>query len=120
MARLRRFRLPCDLPRENDREWTQIGYKQRKVGRSSGRPLDASRHTGGGHSGARHMVLATCGTDRKVAADGIRAVVDESSCAVGWQRVRHLGRNNWIWQLPDDVAGRAQHLDLENGNLTRP
>ena len=37
MARLRRFRLPCDFPRENDREWTQMGYllgqKQRKVGR---------------------------------------------------------------------------------------
>ena len=31
------------------------------------------------------MVLAACGDDRKAAADGIRAVIDESSCAVGWR-----------------------------------
>ena len=41
MARLRRFRLPCDYPRENDREWTQMGYllgqKQRKQQRPHSR-----------------------------------------------------------------------------------
>jgi hypothetical protein len=41
MARLRRFRLPCDFPRENDREWTQMGYllgqKQRKQQRPHSR-----------------------------------------------------------------------------------
>ena len=31
------------------------------------------------------MVLAACGADRKTAADGIRAVFDESGGAVGWR-----------------------------------
>jgi hypothetical protein len=30
------------------------------------------------------VVQAARGADRKTAADGIRAIIDESSCAVGW------------------------------------
>ena len=44
-----------------------------------------SRHAGSLQRGARRVVLAACGADRKAAADGIRAVIDESSCAVGWR-----------------------------------
>jgi hypothetical protein len=31
------------------------------------------------------MVLAACGADRKTAADGNRAIIDESGGAVGWR-----------------------------------
>ena len=31
------------------------------------------------------MVLAACGADRKTAADGMRAIFDESGGAVGWR-----------------------------------
>src|SRR6266699_2924726 len=43
-----------------------------------------SRHAGSVQRGAWHVVLAARGADRKTAADGIRAVIDESSCAVVW------------------------------------
>jgi hypothetical protein len=44
------------------------------------------------------MVLAACGANRKAAADGMRAIIDESSCAVGWCAV--------------DQASRSQQLDM--------
>jgi hypothetical protein len=61
-----------------------FGQKRRKVGRlAAGRSM-LSRHAGSVQRGAWHVVLAARGADRKTAADGIRAVIDESSCAVGW------------------------------------
>src|SRR6516162_8102622 len=48
--------------------------------------------------GAWHVVLAARGADRKTAADGIRAVIDESSCAVVW--------------CATDPASWSQQLDL--------
>ena len=41
-----------------------------------------SRHAGGGQRGAWHVVLAARGADRKTAADGIRAVIDQLSRAL--------------------------------------
>ena len=37
-----------------------------------------TRHAGGGQRRARHVVLAACSADRKTAADGMRAIIDES------------------------------------------
>jgi hypothetical protein len=37
-----------------------------------------SRHAGSVQRGAWHMVLAARGADRKTAADGMRAIIDES------------------------------------------
>src|SRR5262245_16876548 len=57
-----------------------------KEGRSAaaaGRSM-LSCYAGSVQRGAWHMVLAARGADRKTAADGIGAVIDESSCAVGW------------------------------------
>jgi hypothetical protein len=75
-----------------------------KEGRSASAPGRSmlSRHAGGGQRGARHMVLAARGDDRKTAADGIRAVIDESSCAVGW---RATGSASWPQQLDLAIAG---------------
>ena len=47
------------------------------------------------------MVLAACGADRKTAADGMRAVFDESGGAVGW---RATGSAFWPQQLDLAVA----------------
>jgi hypothetical protein len=44
------------------------------------------------------MVLAACGADRKAAADGMRAIIDESGGAVGWRAT--------------GSASRPQQLDL--------
>jgi hypothetical protein len=44
-----------------------------------------SRHAGSVQRGAWHVVLVARGADRKTAAVGIRAVIDEPSCAVGWR-----------------------------------
>ena len=61
-----------------------------------------SRHAGGGQHGAWHMVLAACGADRKTAADGMRAIFDESGGAVGW---RATGSASWPQQLDLAIAG---------------
>jgi hypothetical protein len=126
MARLRRFRLPCDFPRENDREWTQMGYllgqKQRKVGRlqrQAARCFLVTREGDTAELGTwcwPRVVLI----ERRPLTESERSSMNRAARSVGAQRVRRLGRNNWIWRLPDDVAGRAQHVDLKNGNLTRP
>ena len=126
MARLRRFRLPCDFPRENDREWTQMGYllgqKQRKVGRlqrQAARCFLVTREADTAELGTwcwPRVVLI----ERRPLTESERSSMNRAARSVGAQRVRRLGRNNWIWRLPDDVAGRAQHVDLKNGNLTRP
>jgi hypothetical protein len=42
------------------------------------------------------MVLAACGADRKAAADGMRAIIDESGGAVVW---RATGSASWPQQL---------------------
>jgi hypothetical protein len=44
-----------------------------------------SRHAGGEQHEAGHMVLAECSADRKAAADGMRAIIDESGGAIGWR-----------------------------------
>jgi hypothetical protein len=44
-----------------------------------------SRHAGSVQRGAWHVVLAARGADRKTAADGMRAIIDESGGAVGWR-----------------------------------
>ena len=48
------------------------------------------------------MVLAACGADRKTAADGMRAVFDESCSAVGWCAT---GSAFWPQQLDLAIAG---------------
>jgi hypothetical protein len=35
-----------------------------------------------------------------------RSSMNRAVRSVGARRVRRLGRNNWIWRLPDDVAAR--------------
>src|SRR5262249_45065178 len=57
--------------------------KEGRSGAAAGRSM-LSRHAGSVQRGAWHVVLAARGADRKTAADGIRAVIDESSCAVVW------------------------------------
>ena len=49
------------------------------------------------------MVLAACSADRKAAADGMRAIFDESGGAVGW---RTTGSAPWPQQLDLAIAGR--------------
>ena len=48
------------------------------------------------------MVLAARGADRKAAADGMRAIIDESGGAVGW---RATGSASWPQQLDLAIAG---------------
>jgi hypothetical protein len=48
------------------------------------------------------MVLAVRGADRKPAADGMRAIIDESGGAVGW---RATGSAFWAQQLGLAIAG---------------
>jgi hypothetical protein len=45
--------------------------------------------------------------------NGMRAIIDESGGAVGWRATRRLGRNNWIWRLPDDVASRWRRRKVD-------
>ena len=61
-----------------------------------------SRHAGSLQRGARHVVLAACGADRKAAADGMRAIFDKSGGAVGW---RATGSASWPQQLDLAIAG---------------
>jgi integrase len=49
------------------------------------------------------VVLAACDADRKAAADGMRAFIDESGGAVGW---RATGSASWPQQLDLAIAGR--------------
>jgi hypothetical protein len=37
-----------------------------------------------------------------------RSSMNRAARSVGAQRVRRVGRNNWIWRLPDDVAARCR------------
>ena len=112
MARLRRFRLPCDFPRENDREWTQMGYllgqKQRKVGRLQRQAArcflvtqEASSVELGTWCWPRVMLI-----EKRPLTECERSSMNRAVRSVGARRVRRLGRNNWIWRLPDDVAAR--------------
>ena len=48
------------------------------------------------------MVLAARGADREAAADGMRAIIDESRRAVGW---RATGSAAWPQQLDLAIAG---------------
>jgi hypothetical protein len=48
------------------------------------------------------MVLAARGADRKAAADGMRAIIDESGSAVGW---RATGSASWSQQLDLAIVG---------------
>ena len=48
------------------------------------------------------MVLAARGADRKTAADGMRAIIDELGGAVGW---RAMGSASWSQQLDLAIAG---------------
>jgi hypothetical protein len=75
-----------------------------KEGRSAPAPGCSmlSRHAGGGQRGARDMVLAARGADRKAAADGMRAIIDESGGAVGW---RATVSASWSQQLDLAIAG---------------
>ena len=53
------------------------------------------------------MVLAARDADRKALADGIRAVIDDSSCAVVW---RATGSASWPQQLDLAIAGTRIRL----------
>jgi hypothetical protein len=57
--------------------------KESRSAPAAGRPM-LSHHAGSVQRGAWHVVLAARDADRKTAADGIRAVIDESAGAVGW------------------------------------
>ena len=61
-----------------------------------------SCHAGSVQRAAWHVVLATRGADRKAAADGMRAIIDESGGAVGW---RATGSASWPQQLDLAIAG---------------
>jgi hypothetical protein len=67
-----------------------FGHKRRKVGRLQRQ------------AAAWHVMLAARGADRKTAADGIRAVIDESSCAVVWCATDPA---SWPQQLDLTIAG---------------
>ena len=80
-----------------------FGQKRRKVGRLQRQAARCFLVT----QEASSVELGTwCwpprGADRKTAADGIRAVIDESSCAVGW---RATGSASWPQQLDLAIAG---------------
>jgi hypothetical protein len=75
-----------------------------KEGRSASAPGRSmlSRHAGSVQRGAQHEVLAARGADRKTAADGIRAVIDDLSRAV----VRcATGSASWSQQLDPAIVG---------------
>jgi hypothetical protein len=69
-----------------------------------------SRHAGSIQRGAWHVVLAARGADRKAAADGMRAIIDESGGAVGW---RATGSASWPQQL-DLAIDAAVECFLQN------
>ena len=75
-----------------------LGQKQRKVGRLQRQAARCFLVTREADTAELGMVLAARGADRKAAADGIRAVIDESSCAVVW--------------CATDPASWSQQLDL--------
>ena len=77
----------------NGRKWL-FGQKRRKVGRLQRQAARCFFVTQEGSS----VELAARGADRKTAADRIRAIIDESSCAVGW--------------CAADQASRSQQLDM--------
>jgi hypothetical protein len=70
--------------------------------RTSGHPPCLSCHAGSVQLGPWHVVLAACGADRKAAAKGMRAIIDESGGAVGW---RATGSASWPQQLDLAIAG---------------
>jgi hypothetical protein len=87
-----------------DIELAMVSQEPAKTSRSASAPGRSmlSRHAGGGQRGAWHVVLAARGADRKTAADGMRAVIDESGGAVGW---RATSSASWPQQLDLAIAG---------------
>jgi hypothetical protein len=66
-----------------------FGQKRRKVGRLQRQAARCFLVTQEASSvEAWHVVLAACGANRKAAADGMRAIIDESGGAVGWRATR--------------------------------
>ena len=70
----------------NGLKWAicSVRTKEGRSAAAAGRSM-LSRHAGSVQSGAWHVVLAARGADRKTAADGMRAIIDESGRAVGWR-----------------------------------
>jgi hypothetical protein len=76
-----------------------FGQRRRKVGRlqrQTARCFFVTQEPSSVELGT--VVQAARGADRKTAADGIRAIIDESSCAVGW--------------CAADQASRSQQFDM--------
>jgi hypothetical protein len=44
--------------------------------------------------------------EKRPLTESERSSMNRAARSVGARRVRRLGRNNWIWRLPDDVASR--------------
>jgi hypothetical protein len=44
--------------------------------------------------------------ERRPLREAERSSMCRAARSVGARRVRRVGRNNWIWRLPDDVAAR--------------
>jgi hypothetical protein len=92
--------------------WTQMGYlfgqKRKKVGRlqrQAARCFLVTRE-------ANSVELSTWCWPRVVLIEKRplteceRSSMNRAARSVGARRLRRLGRNNWIWRLPDDVAAR--------------
>jgi hypothetical protein len=74
-----------------------FGQKRRKVGRPQRQAARCFLVTQEASSvEARHVVLAARGANRKTAAEGMRAIIDESGGSVGW---RATGSSSWPQQL---------------------
>ena len=76
-----------------------------------------SCHAGSVQRAAWHVVLAVRGANRKAAADGMRAIIDESGGAVGW---RATASASWPqqWEAMSGLSGCG--LKGPEGYLDRP
>ena len=59
--------------------------------------------------------------ERRPLTECERSSMNRAARSVGARRIRRLGRNNWIWRLPEDVAARWRvafcRLTLRNKEL---
>ena len=44
--------------------------------------------------------------EKRPLTEAERKAMNRAARSLGAKRVRRLGRGNWIWKLPDDVASR--------------
>ena len=85
-----------------------FGQKRRKIGRLQRQAarcflvtLEASSVELGTWCWPRVVLI-----EKRPLTECERSSMNRAARSVGGRRVRRVGRDNWIWRLPDDVAAR--------------